>query len=38
VTFLSVLELAKELLIEIVQEAPLGPMYLRSLAIAANDD
>jgi segregation and condensation protein A len=33
VTFLSILELAKELLVEIVQEAPLGPIYLRSLAV-----
>ena len=37
VTFLSILELAKELLVEIVQEAPLGPIYLRSLAVM-NDD
>lgn len=32
VTFLSVLELAKEQLLEIVQEAPLAPIYLKSLA------
>jgi segregation and condensation protein A len=38
VTFLSILELAKELLLEIVQEAPLAPIYIKSLAIAANDD
>ena len=38
VTFLSILELAKEQLIEIVQEAPLAPIYLKSLAAAANDD
>ena len=30
VTFLAMLELAKELLIEIVQEAPLGPIYLKA--------
>ncbi|MFC4729907.1 segregation and condensation protein A [Coralloluteibacterium thermophilus] len=34
VTFLAMLELAKERLIEIVQEAPLAPIYLRSLATA----
>lgn len=47
VSFLSILELAKERLIEIVQEGPLAPIYLKSLAIAdigsidvtaANDD
>jgi segregation and condensation protein A len=38
VTFLAVLELAKELLVEIVQEAPLAPIYLRSLAVLADDD
>jgi segregation and condensation protein A len=38
VTFLSILELAKEQLIEIVQEAPLAPIYLKSLAIAANEE
>jgi segregation and condensation protein A len=32
VTFLSMLELAKEHLIEIVQEASLAPIYLKSLA------
>lgn len=32
VTFLSLLELAKELLIEIVQEAPLSPVFVRSLS------
>ncbi len=37
VTFLSILELAKELLVEIVQEAPLAPIYLRSLAVM-NDE
>ena len=38
VTFLSILELAKEQLLEIVQEAPLAPIYVKSLAAAANDD
>ena len=47
VSFLSILELAKERLIEIVQEGPLAPIYLKSLAVAdigsidvtaANDD
>jgi segregation and condensation protein A len=33
VTFLSILELAKELLVEIVQEEPLGPIWIRSLAV-----
>ena len=37
VTFLSILELAKELLVEIVQEEPLAPIYIKSLAVAAND-
>lgn len=37
VTFLSILELAKEQLLEIVQEAPLAPIYVKSLA-AADDD
>lgn len=32
VTFLSILELAKEHLLDIVQEAPLAPIYLKSLA------
>jgi segregation and condensation protein A len=32
VTFLSILELAKEQLLDIVQEAPLAPIYLKSLA------
>ncbi len=35
VTFLSILELAKESLIEIVQEAQFAPIYLRSLALDA---
>lgn len=34
VTFLSMLELAKEHLIEIVQEVALAPIYLKSLAVA----
>ena len=34
VTFLALLELAKEHLIEIVQEAALAPIYLKSLATA----
>ncbi len=33
VTFLAVLELAKEQLLDIVQEAPLAPIYLKSLAL-----
>ena len=33
VTFLSILELAKEQLIDIVQEGALAPIYLKSLAI-----
>ena len=33
VTFLSILELAKERLLEIVQEAPLAPIYVKSLAV-----
>jgi segregation and condensation protein A len=37
VTFLAILELAKELLLEIVQEAPLAPIYLRSLAVMAGE-
>jgi segregation and condensation protein A len=37
VTFLSILELAKERLVEIVQEEPLAPIYIKSLAVAAND-
>jgi segregation and condensation protein A len=40
VTFIAILELVKERLIEIVQDAPLAPIYLKSLALveeAAND-
>ena len=33
VTFLSLLELAKEQLLDFVQEAPLAPIYLKSLAL-----
>lgn len=36
VTFLAMLELAKEMLIEIVQEAPLAPIYLRAKAGAGD--
>ncbi|MGX9079765.1 segregation and condensation protein A, partial [Klebsiella pneumoniae] len=32
VTFLAVLELAKEQLLDIVQEEPLAPIYVKSLA------
>jgi len=35
VTFLALLELAKEHLVEIVQSEPLAPIYLKSLAVAA---
>ncbi len=38
VTFMAMLELAKELLIEIVQEEPLGPIYLRSAGGVAGED
>ena len=34
VTFLALLELAKEHLIEMVQSEPLGPIYLKSLAVS----
>ncbi|KAF1701247.1 segregation and condensation protein A [Pseudoxanthomonas suwonensis] len=33
VTFLSLLELAKEQLLDIVQDAPLAPIYVKSLAV-----
>ena len=33
VTFLAILELAKEQLLDIVQEAPSAPIYLKSLAL-----
>lgn len=35
VTFLAILELAKESLIEIMQSEPLTPIYLKSLALAS---
>lgn len=35
VTFLALLELAKEHLIELLQSEPLAPIYIKSLAIAA---
>ncbi len=38
VTFLAMLELAKEQLVEIVQEASLAPIYVRSLTIAGDSD
>jgi len=38
VTFLSMLELAKDRLIEIMQEAPLAPIYLKALATAETAD
>ncbi|HTA66007.1 MAG TPA: ScpA family protein [Xanthomonadaceae bacterium] len=45
VTFLAILELAKEMLLEIVQETATAPIYVKSLALpvddgmdAANDD
>src|SRR5690606_3409678 len=37
VTFLGILELAKERLLDVVQEAPLAPIYIKSLAAGAND-
>ena len=37
VTFLSILELAKEQLLDVVQEAPLAPIYIKSLASAEAD-
>jgi segregation and condensation protein A len=37
VTFLSILELAKEQLLEIVQEAALAPIYVKSLAASDSD-
>jgi segregation and condensation protein A len=33
VTFLGMLTLAKEQLLEIVQDEPLGPIYVKSLAL-----
>ena len=37
VSFLAMLELAKEMLIEIVQEAPLAPIFVRALGASAED-
>jgi segregation and condensation protein A len=37
VTFLSILELAKEQLLDIVQNEPLAPIYVRTLAAVASD-
>jgi segregation and condensation protein A len=34
VTFLAMLELAKEMLVEIVQEEPLAPIYVRARSAA----
>ena len=36
VSFLAMLELAKEMLIEIVQEAPLGPIFVRALGASTD--
>jgi segregation and condensation protein A len=38
VTFLSLLELAKDRLIEIMQEAPLAPIYLKARATVETPD
>ena len=38
VTFLSILELAKEQLLDVVQEGPLAPIYVKSLATGNGDD
>lgn len=38
VTFLGLLTLAKEQLVEIVQEAPLAPIYVKSLALMKDPD
>ncbi|WP_298575166.1 ScpA family protein [uncultured Luteimonas sp.] len=38
VTFLSILELAKERLLDVVQEAPLAPIYVKSLALGLAAD
>jgi segregation and condensation protein A len=38
VTFLAMLELTKEWLLDIVQDAPLAPIYLQSRATAGDDD
>ena len=38
VTFLSILELAKEQLLDIVQEAPQAPIYVKSLAVGRDGE
>src|SRR5690606_29492857 len=38
VTFLGLLTLAKEQLVDIVQEAPLAPIYVKSLAIGTDPE
>ena len=38
VTFLGLLTLAKEQLVDIVQEAPLAPIYVKSLALGTDPD
>ena len=38
VTFLALLELAKEQLLDIVQDAPLAPIYVKSLAIGNTNE
>ena len=38
VTFLSILELAKERLLDVVQEGPLAPIYVKSLATERSAD
>ncbi|WDS37144.1 ScpA family protein [Pseudoxanthomonas sp.] len=38
VSFLAVLELAKEQLLDIVQEAPLAPIYVKSLALGNTNE
>ena len=37
VTFLSILELAKERLLDVVQEGPLAPIYVKSLALTHHE-
>jgi segregation and condensation protein A len=37
VTFLAMLELAKEMLVEIVQEEPLAPIYVKSKTVQAEE-
>jgi segregation and condensation protein A len=38
VTFLSLLELAKDRLVDIMQEVPLAPIYLKARATAETAD